>query len=321
MSTNTNPEKLQQIIEGALLAAGRPLSIDQILTLFLDEDQPSREEIRTALEALQAACAERGVELKEVSSGFRYQVKAELAPWIARLWEEKPSKYSRATLETLALIAYRQPITRSEIEEVRGVTVSSNIIKSLLEREWIRVLGHRDVPGKPALYGTSKGFLDYFNLKSLSDLPPLAELRNIDSIEREFDFGERQGAANDADEAVEQGAAGDTETRTDETDATEVQAVELAEAEAESRQTEAESAPQTDAESAPQTDASPQASGAESVDATSDAEDDENTSASAVVAADGDDSDARSDTLGSDADAAEEASEDTETSKKTEAAY
>ena len=228
MSTNTNPEKLQQIIEGALLAAGRPLSIDQILTLFLDEDQPSRDEIRAALDALQGACAERGVELKEVSSGFRYQVKAELAPWIARLWEEKPSKYSRATLETLALIAYRQPITRSEIEEVRGVTVSSNIIKSLLEREWIRVLGHRDVPGKPALYGTSKGFLDYFNLKSLSDLPPLAELRNIDSIEREFDFGERQGAANDADEAVEQGAAGDTETRTDETDATEVQAVELA---------------------------------------------------------------------------------------------
>jgi segregation and condensation protein B len=204
MSTNTNPEKLKQIVEGALLAAGRPLSIDQLLTLFMDEEQPGRDEIRAVLNALQDECADRGVELKEVSSGFRYQVKADLAQWIARLWEEKPSRYSRATLETLALIAYRQPITRSEIEDVRGVSVSSNIIKSLLEREWIRVIGHRDVPGKPALYGTTKTFLDYFSLKSLSDLPPLAELRNIDSIEREFDFGDKQGqgpeAANDTDE-------------------------------------------------------------------------------------------------------------------------
>lgn len=205
MSTNTTPEKLKRIIEGALLAAGRPLSIDQILTLFLDEDQPSRDEIRAAITELQQDCGERGVELKEVSSGFRYQVRAELAPWVARLWEEKPSRYSRATLETLALIAYRQPITRSEIEDVRGVTVSSNIIKSLLEREWVRVIGHRDVPGKPALYATTKGFLDYFNLKSLSDLPPLAELRSIDSIEHEFDFGDtsspsQEQAANDSPE-------------------------------------------------------------------------------------------------------------------------
>jgi segregation and condensation protein B len=199
---STNPEKLKQIVEGALLAAGRPLSIDQLLALFMDEEQPSRDEIRGALNTLQEECAERGVELQEVSSGFRYQVKADLAEWVARLWEEKPSRYSRATLETLALIAYRQPITRSEIEDVRGVSVSSNIIKSLLEREWIRVIGHRDVPGKPALYGTTKVFLDYFSLKNLSDLPPLAELRNIDSIEREFDFGDKQGpeAANDTEE-------------------------------------------------------------------------------------------------------------------------
>ncbi len=189
---STNLDRLKLIIEGALLAAGRPLSIDHILSLFLDEDQPTREEIREALDMLQADCENRGVELKEVASGFRFQVKSDFAPWVSRLWEEKPARYSRATLETLALIAYRQPITRSEIEDVRGVSVSSTIIKSLLEREWVRVVGHRDVPGKPALYGTTKGFLDYFNLKSLSELPPLAELRNIESIEQELDFGKME---------------------------------------------------------------------------------------------------------------------------------
>ena len=204
-----NPEKLKLIIEGALLAAGRPLSIDHILTLFLDEDQPSRDEIRAALMSLQEDCAARSVELKEVSSGFRYQVKAELAEWIARLWEEKPAKYSRAVLETMALIAYRQPITRSEIEDVRGVSVSSHIVKSLLEREWIRVIGHRDVPGKPALYGTTKTFLDYFGLRGLSDLPPLAELRNIDSIEHEFDFGDNEAARQDAEQAANDAETGE----------------------------------------------------------------------------------------------------------------
>lgn len=189
MSTNPNPERLKQIIEGALLAAGRPLGIDQILALFLDEEQPSRDEIRAAVESLQADCASRGVELVEVASGYRFQVKSDLARWIANLYEERPSRYSRATLETLALIAYRQPITRSEIEDVRGVAVSSNIVKSLLERDWVRVIGYRDVPGKPALYGTTKGFLDYFGLKSLSDLPPLAEIRSIEAIERELAFG------------------------------------------------------------------------------------------------------------------------------------
>ncbi len=199
---STNPDKLKQIIEGALLAAGRPLSVDSILGLFLDEDQPSRDEIREAVKSLQDDCLSRGVELKEVSTGFRYQVKADLAEWVARLWEEKASKYSRATLETLALIAYRQPITRSEIEDVRGVSVSSHIVKSMLEREWVRVIGHRDVPGRPALYGTTKAFLDYFGIKSLSDLPPLAELRNIESIEHELDFGD-QPQAQDAEQESE----------------------------------------------------------------------------------------------------------------------
>ncbi len=189
MSMNPNPERLQQIIEGALLAAGRPLGIDQILALFLDEEQPSRDDIRAAIESLQGDCVSRGVELVEVSNGYRFQVKSDLARWIANLWEERPTRYSRAVLETLALIAYRQPITRGEIEDVRGVAVSTNIVKSLLEREWVRVIGYRDVPGKPALYGTTRQFLDYFNLKSLSDLPPLAEIRNIESIERELDFG------------------------------------------------------------------------------------------------------------------------------------
>ncbi len=231
MSTNTNLEKLKQIIEGALLAAGRPLSTDQILTLFMDEDQPSREEIREAITSLQEDCEVRGVELKEVSSGFRYQVKADLAQWVARLWEEKPPKYSRAVLETLALIAYRQPITRSEIEDVRGVSVSSHIVKSLLEREWIRVIGHRDVPGKPALYGTSKTFLDYFGLKNLSDLPPLAELRNIESIEHELDFGDKPEGDQEAGEQL--GAANDAGAAEGE-----VQPVPLAESGEEADQTE-----------------------------------------------------------------------------------
>jgi len=200
---STNPDKLKQIIEGALLAAGRPLSVDSILSLFLDEDQPSRDEIREAIKSLQDDCANRGVELKEVSTGFRFQVKADLAEWVARLWEEKASKYSRATLETLALIAYRQPITRSEIEDVRGVSVSSHIVKSMLEREWVRVIGHRDVPGRPALYGTTKTFLDYFGLKSLSELPPLAELRNIESIEHELDFGDKAAEAKNDDQQAE----------------------------------------------------------------------------------------------------------------------
>jgi len=185
-----DPAKVKNIVEAALLAAGQPLSVDRLLNLFLDENQPSREELGDALTALAEECANRGVELVEVGSGFRYQAKQENAPWIARLWEEKPARYSRALLETLALIAYRQPITRGEIEDIRGVSVSTSIIKTLMERDWVKVVGHRDVPGKPAMYASTKQFLDYFNLKGLSDLPTLAEIRDIDSINAELDLTE-----------------------------------------------------------------------------------------------------------------------------------
>jgi len=179
--------KLKKIIEGALLAASQPLSVEQLEKLFVEgEERPTRDEIREALSELEGDCAERGYELKQVASGYRFQVRQEYAHWVGRLWEEKPPRYSRATLETLALIAYRQPITRAEIEEIRGVSVSSNIIKSLTERDWIRVVGHRDVPGKPAMYGTTRGFLDYFNLKSLDELPTLAELRDLDKLHPEL---------------------------------------------------------------------------------------------------------------------------------------
>jgi len=184
------PEQIKNIVEAALLAAGQPLSIDRLLTLFLDEHQPSREELRAALDALAQDCEGRGVELKEVSSGFRFQAKQDYAQWVARLWEEKPARYSRALLETLSLIAYRQPITRGEIEDIRGVSVSSNIMKTLQERDWVKVVGHRDVPGKPAMYATTRGFLDYFGLKGLGELPTLAEIRDIDSINAELDLNE-----------------------------------------------------------------------------------------------------------------------------------
>ena len=172
-----------RIVEAALLAASQPLTVVQLNALFpLDEPAPEGS-IEAGLQSLQDACAERGVELIEVASGWRFQVKADVHPWVARLWTERQTKYTRATLETLALIAYRQPITRGEIEQVRGVAVSSNIIQALEEREWIRVVGHRDVPGRPALYGTTRGFLDYFGLKRLDELPPLSELKDIGELE------------------------------------------------------------------------------------------------------------------------------------------
>lgn len=174
---------ITRIVEAALLAANQPLTRAQLLELFPEDQPPPNGSIELALETLREGCADRGVELVEVASGFRFQVKAEVHPWVARLWTERPTRYTRATLETLALIAYRQPITRGEIEQVRGVAVSSNIIKALEEREWIRVVGHRDVPGKPALFGTTKAFLDYFGLKRLDELPPLSELRDIGELE------------------------------------------------------------------------------------------------------------------------------------------
>jgi segregation and condensation protein B len=174
---------ITRIVEAALLAANQPLTLAQMHGLFPEEQPAPPGSVEQALERLREACTERGVELVEVASGFRYQVKEDVHGWVARLWTERKTKYTRATLETLALIAYRQPITRGEIEQVRGVAVSSNTIQALEEREWIRVIGHRDVPGKPALFGTTKIFLDYFGLKRLEDLPPLSELKDIGELE------------------------------------------------------------------------------------------------------------------------------------------
>lgn len=181
--------QLKQIIEAALLAAAQPLSLAQLSALFGEQEMPSHEDMARALEELREDCTGRGVELTEVASGFRYQVRADVNTWVARLWTERQTKYSRALLETLALIAYRQPITRGEIEQIRGVAVSTNIIRTLEEREWVRVVGYRDVPGKPALFGTTKTFLDYFNLKSLDELPPLAEIRDIEDFDPQLTLG------------------------------------------------------------------------------------------------------------------------------------
>ena len=183
--------RLKNILEAILLAADRTLTVIHLESLFeLDEERPTRDEIRQALHEMADDYETRGYELKQVASGFRLQVRQEYSTWVGRLWEERPARYTRALLETMALIAYRQPITRGEIEEVRGVSVSSNIIKTLLERDWIKVLGHKDVPGKPTLYGTTKEFLDYFNLKTLDQLPTLAEIKDLDSIHPELGLDE-----------------------------------------------------------------------------------------------------------------------------------
>ena len=188
MNLRMNNQKICNIVEAALLAAGKPLSLERLLMLFADDEQPHREEIGEALKQLQKLYQQRGVDVVEVSTGWRIQVRKEYAPWISRLWDEKPAHYSRALLETLALIAYRQPVTRGEIEDVRGVAVSTNIIKTLLEREWIRVVGKRDVPGRPSLYATTREFLDYFGLKGLDELPALAEIKEFDVINPELDL-------------------------------------------------------------------------------------------------------------------------------------
>jgi segregation and condensation protein B len=205
---------ITRIVEAALLAANQPLSLAQLHGLFtLDEPAPDGS-VERALEALQAACDGRGVELVQVASGWRYQVREDVHAWVARLWTERQTRYTRATLETLALIAYRQPITRGEIEQVRGVAVSTNIIKALEEREWIRVVGHRDVPGRPALFGTTKAFLDYFGLKRLDELPPLSELKEIGELEPQLQFdGEASpipaGGVDAGRDAGDAGAAND----------------------------------------------------------------------------------------------------------------
>ncbi|MFC1589773.1 SMC-Scp complex subunit ScpB [Pseudomonadota bacterium] len=197
-------DKLKNILEAILLSADKPMDVTHLDAIFNgDEDRPSRDDIRKALHDLADEYADRGFELKHVSSGFRIQVKQDFSEWVGRLWEEKPARYTRALLETMSLIAYRQPITRGEIEEVRGVSVSSNIIRTLQEREWIKVLGHKDVPGKPALYGTSREFLDYFNLKSLDDLPSLAEIKDLDKIYPELALDDHHAAAPDAETGPE----------------------------------------------------------------------------------------------------------------------
>jgi len=238
--------QLKYILEAILLSADQPMDLRKLETLLAsDEEQsPGRDSIAQALHALQDDYAGRGVELKEVASGYRMQVNNEFAPWVSRLWEEKPPRYSRALLETLVLIAYRQPITRGEIEEIRGVSVSSHIIKTLTEREWVRVLGHKDVPGRPSMYGTTREFLDYFNLKSLDELPSLADITDLDnlhpelSLEPEVDAEAAQDsqpetgetAENSAENTengvdMESSAAKDQEDAENEQDSPELQAV------------------------------------------------------------------------------------------------
>jgi len=196
---------IRNVVEAALLAAGKPLQPADLVQLFDEGARPSAQEIHTALEALAGEYCARGIEIKETAAGFRIQVRRELANEISRLWPERPARYSRALLETLALIAYRQPITRGEIEAVRGVAVNPNIIKTVIERNWVRVVGHRDVPGHPELLGTTREFLDYFGLKTLDELPPLAELKAVGDIKLQFDLTDPVGAG--APELAADGAA------------------------------------------------------------------------------------------------------------------
>ena len=180
--------ELKNIIEAALLVAGQPLTVEKLLTMFPSESPPTREEIRAVLEMLEEEYAERVVELKQIDRSWRFQTRDKYAPWITRLADERPVRYSRALLETLAIVAYRQPVTRGDIENIRGVSVSTDIIKTLLGREWIRQVGVRNVPGRPALYGSTREFLEHFNLKNLEELPPLSALRDLDIIGRELNL-------------------------------------------------------------------------------------------------------------------------------------
>lgn len=215
------PAFLKRVLEGILMAAGKPLTLAQLGDMFEEDRRPAATELRDALSAIEKDCEGRGYSLCLVASGYRFQVAQDLAPWVGRLWDEKPQRYSRALLETLALIAYRQPITRGDIEDIRGVAVSSQIIKTLLEREWVRVVGHKDVPGRPAMYATTRKFLDYFNLRNLDELPSLAELADLDSINGELELSgadapsEAEAPANDDDIATEPAVGPDAaETQT-----------------------------------------------------------------------------------------------------------
>ena len=189
---------VKRVLEAAILVYDGPLNLDGMLLLFDEADRPSRRQLREVLDEMVADCEKRGIELREVASGFRYQAKKEVGPWVSRLWQEKPPRYSRAIMETLALIAYRQPITRGEIEEIRGVSVNTQIVRTLLERGWVRVVGHRDVPGRPAMYATTRQFLDYFDVKSLEDLPPLSEIKDLDKLNEELQLEETAQLAAEA---------------------------------------------------------------------------------------------------------------------------
>ena len=201
----------KSIVEALLLAADRALSVDEIRAVFDEADRPGRDELKQALADIAADCGQRGVELKEVASGYRLQIRQELAPWVNRLWEEKPPRYTRALLETLALIAYRQPATRGDIEDIRGVSVSTGIIRTLLDREWIRISGHRETPGRPELFVTTRQFLDHFNLKSLSGLPPLTEIKELGEALPDGKLNEtvRELLANTAEAGERETASGD----------------------------------------------------------------------------------------------------------------
>lgn len=191
--------KLTQVIEAILLSASRPLDIQEIERVFPDNETPTREEIRQALTEIEEQCLDRGVELKKVSSGYRLQVRQDLSIYVAKLWEERPQRFSKATLETLALIAYRQPITRGEIEEIRGVAIGTQLMRGLMERGWVKIVGQRDVPGRPSLYSTTKEFLDYFGLQHLRELPELPELPDLQSLDMELPL-ETDTSALDLDE-------------------------------------------------------------------------------------------------------------------------
>ena len=201
--------EIKHFVEAALLAAGRPLSIDQLKGLFDGRMAPEKSEIRKAIETLNNEYEGRGIVVSEVASGFRMQVKATMADRLEKLWEERPPRYSRALFETLALVAYRQPITRGDIEDIRGVSVTSNIVRQLLERDWVRVVGHRDVPGRPAMFGTTKGFLDYFGLKKLDDLPPLADLSDWESLRVQLNLPDVEDPSEGGEDQIAEAAAQD----------------------------------------------------------------------------------------------------------------
>ena len=191
--------KISQVIEAVLLSASRPIDVQEIERVFPEDEKPTREEIRQALQEIEEQCKDRGVELKKVSSGYRLQVRQALSSYVAKLWEERPQRFSKATLETLALIAYRQPITRGEIEEIRGVTIGTQLMRGLMERGWVKIVGQRDVPGRPSLYSTTKEFLDYFGLQHLRELPELPELPDLQSLDMELPL-EADNSSTDKEE-------------------------------------------------------------------------------------------------------------------------